>query len=114
MAFIQSFRDLQVYQLARTNTRKIFLISRSFPTEEKFCLVNQIRRSSRAVNAMIAEAWARRSYPAAFANKISEALGEQWKRKHGWIMRLIVNICGNKNSMNWIRHGSKSAECSAE
>lgn len=88
MAFIQSFRDLQVYQLARTNTRKIFLISRSFPTEEKFCLVNQIRRSSRAVNAMIAEAWARRSYPAAFANKISEALGEAMETQ-AWLDHAI-------------------------
>ncbi len=70
MAFIQSFRDLQVYQLARTNTKRIFLITQSFPVEEKFCLANQIRRSSRAVNAMIAEAWVRRSYPAAFANKL--------------------------------------------
>ena len=35
-----------------------------------------MRRSSRAVNAMIAEAWARRMYPAAFVNKIDEALGE--------------------------------------
>jgi four helix bundle protein len=76
MALIQTFRDLQVYQLARMNTQKIFLITRSFPFEEKYSLVNQIRRSSRAVNAMIAEAWARRSYPAAFANKVSEALGE--------------------------------------
>jgi len=76
MTLIQTFRDLQVYQLARINTQKIFLITRSFPFEEKYSLVNQIRRSSRAVNAMIAEAWARRSYPAAFANKVSEALGE--------------------------------------
>jgi four helix bundle protein len=76
MAFIQTFRDLQVYQLARINTQKIFLITRSFPFEEKYCLVNQIRRSSRAVNAMIAEAWVRRSFPAAFANKVSEALAE--------------------------------------
>lgn len=44
--------------------------------EEKFSLTDQIRRSSRAVNAMIAEAWARRMYPAAFVNKIDEALGE--------------------------------------
>jgi four helix bundle protein len=44
--------------------------------EEKFSLTNQIRRSSRAVNAMIAEAWARRMYPAAFINKIDEAMGE--------------------------------------
>jgi four helix bundle protein len=76
MALIQTFRDLQVYQLAPINTQKIFLITHSFPFEEKYSLVNQIRRSSRAVNAMIAEAWARRSYPAAFANKVSEALGE--------------------------------------
>jgi len=76
MALIQTFRDLQVYQLVRINTQKIFLITRSFPFEEKYCLVDQIRRSSRAVNAMIAEAWARRSYPAAFANKVNEALGE--------------------------------------
>jgi 23S rRNA-intervening sequence protein len=41
MAFIQTFRDLQVYQLARKNTQRIFLITRSFPSEEKYCLVNQ-------------------------------------------------------------------------
>ncbi len=28
------------------------------------------------VNAMVAEAWARRRYPAAFVNKIDEAMGE--------------------------------------
>jgi four helix bundle protein len=39
-------------------------------------MTDQIRRSSRAVNAMIAEAWARRRYQAAFINKIDEALGE--------------------------------------
>lgn len=35
-----------------------------------------MRRSSRAVKAMIAEAWARRRYRAVFINKIDEALGE--------------------------------------
>lgn len=33
-------------------------------------------RSSRAVNAMIAEGWARQRYPASFVDKINEALGE--------------------------------------
>ena len=41
-----------------------------------YSLTNQVRRSSRAVNAMIAEAWARRRYPAVFTNKLNEALGE--------------------------------------
>jgi len=64
------------YVLSREQARKIFVVSKSFPKEERFSLTDQIRRSSRAVNAMIAEAWARRRYPAAFINKIDEAMGE--------------------------------------
>jgi len=76
MAVIRSFRDLKVYQAARDEARKVFEATRAFPSEEKFSPIDQIRRSSRAVNAMIAEAWARRRYQAAFINKINEALGE--------------------------------------
>jgi len=76
MAVIRSFRDLKVYQAARIEARKVFEATRPFPSEEKFSLTDQIRRSSRAVNAMIAEAWARRRYQAAFVSKINEALGE--------------------------------------
>jgi four helix bundle protein len=76
MAVIRGFRDLDVYAQAREQAQKIFALSKSFPKEERYSLTDQIRRSSRAVNAMIAEAWARRRYPAAFINKIDEALGE--------------------------------------
>jgi four helix bundle protein len=76
MAAIKSFRDLDVYTLARKQAKNIFELSKSFPAEEKYSLTDQIRRSSRAVNALVAEAWARRLYPAAFKNKIDEALGE--------------------------------------
>ncbi|MFN0078961.1 MAG: four helix bundle protein [Prosthecobacter sp.] len=73
---IQSFRDLDVYSLARGGAGKVFLLTRTFPREERFSLVDQVRRSSRAVAAMIAEAWARRRYEAAFINKLNEAQGE--------------------------------------
>jgi len=76
MAVIRGFRDPDVYAQAREQAQKIFALSKSFPKEERYSLTDQIRRSSRAVNAMIAEAWARRRYPAAFINKIDEALGE--------------------------------------
>jgi four helix bundle protein len=76
MAAIKSFRDLDVYRMARVQSKKIFLITKSFPKEEMFALSNQIRRSSRAVGAMLAESWARRRYPAAFVSKLNEALGE--------------------------------------
>ena len=76
MAAITSFRDLVVYQRARAEAGEIFRLSRQFPIEEKYSLTDQIRRSSRAVNAMLAEAWACRRYEAAFVNKLNEALGE--------------------------------------
>jgi four helix bundle protein len=71
-----SFRDLRVYQLARAATGEIFVVSKTFPREERFALTDQIRRSARATKAMISEAWARRRYKAVFVNKIDEALGE--------------------------------------
>jgi four helix bundle protein len=72
----KSFRDLKVYQAAKQLTDEIFLLSRRFPAEERYSLTDQIRRSSRAIKAMIAEAWGRRRYKAIFINKLDEALGE--------------------------------------
>src|SRR5436190_16823316 len=76
MGVIRSFRDLNVYRLAREEAKNIFGITKRFPKEETYSFIDQVRRSSWAVNAMIAEAWARRRYRAAFINKIDEALGE--------------------------------------
>jgi len=39
---------------------EIYEITKVFPTEEKYSLVDQIRRSSRAVAANLAEAWRKR------------------------------------------------------
>lgn len=76
MSRIESFRDLDVYQLGLRQAKRVFVITREFPREERYSLTDQIRRSSRAVNALLAEAWARRRYVAAFVNKINESLGE--------------------------------------
>lgn len=76
MAAAQGFRDLETYQKARTQARRIFKVTRHFPKEETYSLTDQIRRSSRAVGALLAEAWARREYEAAFVNKVNQALGE--------------------------------------
>jgi four helix bundle protein len=76
MAEIRSFRELNVYKSAREAARAIFEISKTFPRDERYSLTDQLRRSSRAVNAMIAEAWAKRRYEAAFVSKVNDALGE--------------------------------------
>jgi four helix bundle protein len=67
----KSFRDLKVYQAAREAGKAVFEISKTFPREKRYSVTDQLRRSSRAVKAIvIAEAWARRRYRAAFVNKI--------------------------------------------
>jgi len=76
MGVAKSFRDLRVYQLARKAVSEIFEVSKGFPSEERYELTDQIRRSARATKALIAEAWARRRYRAAFISKIDEALAE--------------------------------------
>jgi four helix bundle protein len=76
MEIARSFRELNTYRLGPEAAKAVFDVSKTFPKEEKFALTDQIRRSSRAVNAMIAEAWAKRRYRASFINKIDDTLGE--------------------------------------
>jgi four helix bundle protein len=76
MSLAKSFRDLNVYKLVLVESRKCFEITHRFPKEERYSLTDQIRRSSRAVNALLAEAWARQLYEAAFINKLNESQAE--------------------------------------
>lgn len=76
MAIARSFRDWDVYRLGREAASAIFQTTKTFPREERYSLTDQIRRSSRAMNAMIAEAWAKRRYRASFVNKLDDAFGE--------------------------------------
>ena len=79
MSQVNSFRDLIVYQKAYKLAMEIFEVSKSFPKEEKYSLTDQIRRSSRSVTSNIAEAWARKKYPKAFVNKLTDSLGEEYE-----------------------------------
>jgi four helix bundle protein len=60
MGNIQSHKDLKVWQDAMNAAMEIYTITGTFPAEEKYSLVDQIRRSSRSVAANLAEAWRRR------------------------------------------------------
>ena len=84
MTVVHSFRDLKTYQLAREGAKRVFALSKSFPHEEKYSLTDQIRRSSRAVKAILSEAWGRRRYKAAFVNKLDEAFGEAYETQ-SWL-----------------------------
>ena len=80
----QSFRDMEVYQESFRLQQEIFTMSRKIPTEERYSLTDQIRRSSRSIGANLAESWAKRRYPAHFLSKLTDADGELQETLH-WI-----------------------------
>lgn len=80
----KSFRDLDVYQKAKSVAKVIFEVTQSFPKEEMYSLTDQVRRSSRSIGAQIAEAWAKRRYKKHFVSKLTDADGEQQETQH-WI-----------------------------
>jgi len=55
---------------------EIFNFTKSFPKEELFTLVSQIRKSSRSVCANLAEAFRKRRYEKAFVSKLSDSEAE--------------------------------------
>ncbi len=76
MGNIQSHKDLNVWQDAMDAAMSIYEVTKTFPPEEKYSLVDQIRRSSRSVAANLAEAWRKRRYEAAFKSKLNDAEAE--------------------------------------
>src|SRR5687768_15449096 len=73
---INSAKDLIVYQRGYELSMRIFEMTKRFPSEERFALTSQIRRSSRSVCLNLREAWAKRRFPAYFVSKLTDCDGE--------------------------------------
>ena len=98
----KSYRDLEVYKLARQLSLEIFNTSKSFPKEEMYSLTDQIRRSSRSVGAQIAEAWAKRRYKKHFISKLTDSDGEQQETQHWIETALDCDYIAKKLSKDWL------------
>lgn len=122
MGNIQSHKELEVWQDAMASAMEIFKMTRTFPAEEKYSLVDQIRRSSRSVAANISEAWRKRRYEAAFISKLNDSeaeasetqtwievafrcsyidreTAENLDKKYEHILTRLVNM--SRNAENW-------------
>src|SRR5205807_4590879 len=92
MVNIRGYKELRVYQAAMDAAMQIFELTKGFPVEEKFSMVDQMRRSSRSVCANIAESWRKRRYQAHFVSKLSDAEGEA-EETRVWLE--FASRCGN-------------------
>jgi four helix bundle protein len=60
MTKISSFRDMGVWQEVHKLVLMVYKVTQSFPTDERFGLISQMRRSALSVPANIAEGFKRR------------------------------------------------------
>jgi four helix bundle protein len=72
---IKSINDLIVYKSSFDLAMEIFHLTKKFPKEELYSLVDQIRRSSRSVPVNIREGFAKREYKDVFIRHLIDALG---------------------------------------
>ena len=73
---IKSFFDLEVYKEAFQLSIEIEELLKNYPPSEKFLLMDQMKRASRSIPALIAEGYARRESLKDFQKYLRECVGE--------------------------------------
>ena len=71
-----ALENLIVFNKAYSLAMQVFEETKKFPSEEKYSLTDQIRRSSRSVCANIGEGYRKKVYPKSFISKLVDADGE--------------------------------------
>ena len=74
MARIQSFRDLEVWNLSMDVVLDCYRITDRYPSEERYGLVAETRKSARSIPSNVAEGHNRHA-PKAYLNHANIALG---------------------------------------
>ncbi len=101
------FQDLLAYKKSFELAMEIYSFSKSFPSEEKYSLTDQIRRSSRSVSANIAEATRKRRYEKHFISKLTDSDAEN-SETQVWLE--YADACNYINKNDFERLTSKSLE----
>ncbi len=86
------FQELQVWQKAHQLTLEVYKLTKIFPEEERFGLVNQIRRSAASVCANLAEGYKKSTKE--FLRFIDIADGSLEETKYHLILGKDLDYCG--------------------
>lgn len=73
---IKSFLDLDAYKESFQLSLEVEELLKTYPRNEEYLLVDQSKRASRAVPALIAEGYAKRETLAVFKKYLRDAIGE--------------------------------------
>src|SRR5437764_8109594 len=95
----QNYKDLLVWQKAMALAKAIYGLTRSFPREEKFGLVAQMRRAAVSIPSNLAEGQARHT-TGEFIQFISHAEGSVAELDMQLILSIELNFCADENAQS--------------
>ncbi len=101
-AAILHFTDLVVWRKAHELSLGVFMLSKTWPIEERYALTDQVRRSSRSIGANLAEAWGKRRYEAAFVAKLTDSDAEAHETEH-WLINAQAHGYITANELTHLR-----------
>ena len=103
----KNVKDTKVYKLAFSLAMEIFHVSKRFPKEETYSLIDQVRRSSRSVCICLLEAYRKKIYPAHFISKVTDSDMEN-SETAGWLDFSLA--CGYIDQNIYDKYSDQNAE----
>ena len=89
---IESYRDLEVWQLARKLVLEVYHLTSPFPDTERFGLTSQMRRAAVSIPSNVAEGWGRH-YTAEFIQFLRKANGSLVELETQLILSADLGFC---------------------
>ncbi|NVJ87501.1 MAG: four helix bundle protein [Algoriphagus sp.] len=91
---MHNFKELKVWQKSVDVAVKIYSVTKSYPNEEKFGLISQMRRAGVSIPSNIAEGCAKTSNKS-FVNSLEVSLGESFELETQMIISERIGILDN-------------------
>ncbi|MCU0541076.1 MAG: four helix bundle protein [Oscillatoriaceae cyanobacterium Prado104] len=95
MSEIRDFKDLIIWQQGIDIAEKCYLLTKHFPAEERYGMIQQIRRASSSIPANIAEGYGRRS-AGDYKRFLNIAQGSVNELETHLILSARVGLCTDK------------------
>lgn len=95
---MHNFKEVKVWQKAVDFDVKIYSVTRSFPNEEKFGLISQIRRAGVSIPSTIAEGCAKTSGKS-FVNSLEISLVESFELETQLILSEQIGILDSDSAL---------------
>ena len=104
---MSGYRELQVYERSYQAARAIYRITKEFPKEEQYGMVDQMRRASLSIALNIAEGYAKKESQQEFKRFLLMAMGSANE------MEVLIDFAGDEGYISEETHEKAAKEYAA-